>query len=122
MARLTDPLSLGVFHEGPVTVVRISGSAGMLEADIIREKLLSIAAESNPRIVLDLDELEFISSPGLSAIIAGRHETITHGGRMVLANPTPPIRKVLDTTKLSTIFDVFETLQQAVTSLADKPH
>ena len=39
MSKLTDPLGLAVFHEGPVAVVRISGSAGMVEADIIPDQL-----------------------------------------------------------------------------------
>ena len=120
MASITDPLSLAVFHEGSVTVVRISGSAGMVEADIIREKLESVASETNQGVLLDLGELEFISSPGLSAIVSTRHQVQELGGRMVLANPTPAVREILETTRLTTLFDVFETLQQAVNSLATK--
>ncbi len=122
MADLTDPLGLAVFHEGPVTVVRISGSAGMVDADLIREKLKSVTAESAQQIVLDLSELEFISSSGLGVIVSARHDAQVHGGRMVLANPTPAVRKILDATRLSTLFGVFDTLQQAVDFLVDKSH
>ena len=122
MSKLTDPLSLAVFYEGPVTVVRISGSAGMVEADLIREKIESVATEPAQRIVLDLSELEFISSPGLGAIVSARNQVQAGGGRIVLANPTPAVRKILEATRLSTLFEVFDTLQQAVNSLADKSH
>ena len=122
MAGLTDPLSLAVFHEGPVTVVRISGSAGMIEADLIREKLESVAAQPAQRVVLDLDELEFISSAGLSAIVSARNQVQAGGGRIVLANPIPAVRKIVEATRLSTLSEVFDSLQQAVISLADKNH
>ena len=119
MSKLSDPLGLAVFHEGPVAVVRISGSAGMIEADIIREKLESVAAHPAQQVVLDLGELEFISSSGLGAIVSARQQVQAGGGRIVLANPTPAVRKILETTRLSTLFEVFDSLKQAVNSLAD---
>ena len=108
------PLRMEVTRQGDVAVVKVSGSVSMSEAESLRESLEKLAAEQVPHIVLDLDEMDFISSLGLGAIIAGHLKCRHHHGQIKLVRPRPPVRALLETTRLNKLFGIYESLEQAV--------
>ena len=75
------PLELDVEERGRATIVRIIGSAGMNEAEGLRRDLEQIASRAIPVIVLDLSDMEFISSLGLGAIISAHLKCRHHAGQ-----------------------------------------
>lgn len=75
---------------------------------VIKEEL----SESN-RIVLDLGGVSHIDSTGLGAL-AGLHISARKaGGNIKLANVKPHLYDVLGVTKLLTIFELFNTAEDA---------
>lgn len=108
------PLRLEVVRRGATPVLKVSGSASMGEADRFREKLAELAGERPPVIVLDLSEMDFISSLGLGAIITGHLKCRHHHGQIRLVNPTPAVRELLETTRLSTLFGIYDSVDKAL--------
>jgi anti-sigma B factor antagonist len=107
-------LRLKVEQHGTSTVVHVSGSAGMHEAATLRLQLEELTGKKVPRIILDLSEMSFISSEGLAAIILGHIRCRHFDGEIRLANPQLPIMRVLETTRLSTLFNIYPSVQQAL--------
>lgn len=107
-------LELDVEDRGQAIVVRIVGSAGMNEAEAMRRELVRLANRQIPVIVLDLSDLEFISSLGLGAIIAGHLKSRHHNGQIKLVNPRPAVMKLLETTRLTKLFAIYDTVEQAL--------
>lgn len=99
---------------GESTVVVIRGSVTIADADSLRAYLENLAGENIPRIVLDLAEMEFICSTGLGAIIMGNLKSSQHGGHICLVNPQPPVRSLLETTRLTKLFRIFDSVDQAL--------
>lgn len=99
---------------GPAAVVRLAGSVGMQEAEEMQDFLKAVAAEENSLVVLDLAGMEFICSMGLGAIIVLHLRSRRHAGEIRLAGPRPAIRRVLDTTRLTQLFEVFTTVEDAL--------
>jgi anti-sigma B factor antagonist len=66
--------------------------------------------------VLDLASLNFVDSAGLGALIAARTSAATRGAGMKLANLTKKLRELLTITKLATVFDVYDSVEAAVTA------
>ncbi len=95
-------------------VVVLSGSANVVQAGKIQKQLTELAGEHAPLIVLDMCELEFIGSQGLGEIVAGHLRGRHHHGRIRIAAPQPAIRKLLDTTRLSDLFPIFESVDEAL--------
>jgi anti-sigma B factor antagonist len=108
------PLQLQVERRTDAAVVKISGSVSMAEAEKLRASLEALAAERVPLIVLDLNEMDFISSLGLGAIISGHLKCRHHQGQIRLVRPTPPVRELLETTRLNKLFGVYDNLEQAL--------
>ena len=109
------PLELNVEDRGRAAVVRITGSAGMNEAEGLRRDLEQLASRAIPVIVLDLSDMEFISSLGLGAIISAHLKCRHHNGQIRLVKPRPAVLKLLETTRLTKLFPVYQTVEQALT-------
>ena len=108
------PLKLEVSREADSAVVTISGSASMAEANRLRETLEQLAAEEVRVIVLDLRKMDFICSLGLGAIINGHLKCRHHQGQIRLVGPVPPVRELLETTRLTKLFGIYDTLDEAL--------
>ena len=110
------PLRLNVTKREGAAVMTVSGSVSMAEADRIREKLEELADEKVPVIVLELSRMDFICSVGLGAIIVGHLKCRHHSGRIKLVSPIPSVRELLETTRLTKLFDIYDSVEEALSS------
>jgi len=108
------PLSLTTTRQGDAVIVKVSGAVSMSEAERFRMSLEGLASERIPLIVLDLSEMVFISSLGLGAIISGHLKCRHHRGQIKLVQPTPPVRELLETTRLTKLFGIYDSVEQAL--------
>ena len=113
MAKSDTSLKLDIRQDGPVAVVHLAGSAGMNEAESMRIELEELASGKVPVIILDLSNLSFICSLGLGAIISGHLRCRHHKGQIRLVNPQPAVQKLLETTRLTKLFPIYATVEQA---------
>lgn len=93
------------------------GLKGELDADNV-EELNRFFQEGEgagaSRIVLDLSELAYVDSSGLGAFVRLMKEARGRGGDVRLVGPTNEVKKVLELTRLSRVFDVRETVSEAI--------
>ena len=113
-AESVSELVVDVRRLAEAAVVRVRGSADMSHADALRVHLDELAQEPVPTIVLDLTELEFISSGGLGALLSAHAKLRRHGGRLQLVNPRPLVLRLLETTRLTELFAVFPSIDEAL--------
>ena len=109
----TQPFEMHMEEADTYALVRISGSAGMTEADTIRDALERLAEKQYPSVILDLSGMTFICSMGLGALITGHLKSRHHNGRIKLVGPQPPVRRLLETTRLNKLFPVYQSVQAA---------
>lgn len=108
------PMRLKVSRKGGGAVVHVSGAACMSEAERLRTTLEELADQRLPVIVLELSKMEFICSLGLGAIISAHLRSRHHRGQIRLVNPTQPVRELLETTRLTKLFSIYESIQDAL--------
>jgi len=94
-------------------VVYATGSCTMEVAHRLGETIREVADEKRPLILLDLSNLEFIESTGLGGIVSGYLRVRRYKGEVRIVAPCPSIRHVLEVTRLTHLFPVFETLEMA---------
>jgi len=100
-----------------VTVLQLIGRVTLgEESNQLRNKLKDVLAQGKTRLVLDLAEVVYIDSAGLGALVAGFTSAQNQGANMKLANLTTRFREQLHITKLVTVFDVYESVADAVKS------
>ena len=110
-----QPLTIDVERRPDAVIVRLRGAADMEACPRLRDELLALASEQFPQIILDLAGMTFICSIGLGDIVAAHSRCRHHDGVIKLVSPEPHVADVLEKTKLTRLFRVFETVEQALT-------
>ena len=84
--------------------------------EALREKIRTLVERGHSRIILNLAEVNYIDSVGLSTLVASYTSARKQGGDVKLVHLTKNVRGLLQITRLSTVFDSYDTLQQALHS------
>ena len=102
---------------GNVTILDVSGQIKLgLEGVTLKDKIHSIVNQGNKNIVVNLGQVDYVDSSGLGDLV-GAHTTVSRaGGTMKLLNLTKKMRDLLSITKLLTVFESFDSEQDAVKS------
>jgi anti-sigma B factor antagonist len=95
-------------------VVALSGELDLASAPALRDCLAGLAQDGVTTIELDLTELEFVDSTGLSVLVMDFHRTRAAGGSTVMCNPSPTVMRVLEITGLASIFSISTTGADAI--------
>ena len=74
------------------------------------------AIEKYGDVVLQLEEVEFLDSSGLGALMRLMQAARAKGGDLKLSGVPPKVHKVLKLTNLLTQFETYETLEEAITA------
>ena len=102
-----------------VTILDLRGRLVLGEETLaLRERVKRLVAGGNKRIVLNLEELAYMDSSGLSALISGFVSVRNQGGELKLLKLTKRVSDLMQITKLSTVFDIYGTLDDAQRSFA----
>lgn len=112
--QLEHPLEIDVERRERLAVVRLSGSATMDVSERLKCSLFEVVETPVESIVLDLAGLDFLCSEGLGAIVATHTKCARRGGSVRLARPTEPIQELLDITKLTRLFPVYLSVDEAI--------
>ena len=74
------------------------------------------AAKGNKKIVLNLQNVNYIDSSGIGELVSAFTTTKNQGGELKLLNLTKKVNDLLQITKLYTVFDVKDDEASAVKS------
>jgi anti-sigma B factor antagonist len=86
------------------------------EANALRDFLKLVLAET-PRMVLNLSGVTYIDSGGLGMLVGFYSSARAAGADIKLTGLGQRLRDVLQITKLATVFEVFDTEQEALAAL-----
>ncbi|MBK1699969.1 STAS domain-containing protein [Thiococcus pfennigii] len=100
-----------------VDVAALEGRLTAAEAGGARQDLARLIETGDARLVLDLSELTFCDSSGLSVLISGLKAARAKGGEVVLAGPTPPVRALIELTRLHQVFAIYDDAASAAAGL-----
>jgi anti-sigma B factor antagonist len=85
------------------------------ETSELRDQVKGLISEG-ARVVLNLGEVNYIDSGGLGTLVALYTSAQSAGGAIKLARLTRRVGDLLQVTKLLTVFEVYETEEEAVES------
>jgi len=98
-----------------ITIIELNGNVmGGPDATSLNEQLHKLIDEKKNKVIVDLEDVKFINSSGLGMLIGGLTTLRNNGGEMKLARASKKIEDLLKMTKLTTVFDVHKTVNEAV--------
>jgi len=111
---MSDELKIQIEGSGPKRSCRLAGHLDThtyQQADAALGPVLTDASVT--LLVLDLSDLEYISSAGLRTVFKARKALGARGGKVLVANPQPQIRKVFDLVKAVPFSEIFSSTAEA---------
>lgn len=104
---------------GDVTVLDLKGRVTLGEGDeLLKDKVNSLINQGRRKLVLNLAEVPYVDSAGLGEIVRTYTTVSRQGGNLKLLGLTKRIHDLLAITKLLTVFEHFESEQDAVKSFS----
>jgi anti-sigma B factor antagonist len=86
------------------------------ESNALREKVKSLLAAGQKKIVLNMADVTYIDSSGLGTLVALHTSARTQGSSMKISNLGSKFQEILQVTKLVTVFDAYPTEAEAIGS------
>ena len=86
------------------------------DAGVVRERLHQLVDEGKKKVVVDLSGVSWMNSSGLGILIGGLTTMRNNDGDLKLANTTEKVHNQLMVTKLISIFESYDTVDDAVAS------
>ncbi|MFH8804320.1 STAS domain-containing protein [Streptomyces sp. NPDC017936] len=118
MTDVTDTLQLTVQHPRPgLAIAVVAGDVDTRTADTLRHEASGIIEQGCPHLVLDLSQVGFCDSAGLSALIGLWHAAQAVDGALRLAAVPDRLMRMLVLTGVDAVLPVHATATEAVATM-----
>jgi anti-anti-sigma factor len=112
-----EALTIEVRDEQGYAIVAAVGEIDMSTVTRLRERLFELAVSGRP-LVVDLEQVSFLDSSGLAALIGAAKRAAAHGGSLYAVCDRPKIRQLFALTGLDCRIPLARTLDEALEALA----
>ncbi len=99
---------------GDVKAVRIAGNLDTQTSTVAQERLTQLIDDGATKILVDFEDLNYISSSGLRMLLVAVKRLEGTSGQLRICNPNKLVREVFDTSGFSDIFSVYKSQAEAL--------
>ena len=110
-------MELDTKDDGDVTIITVQGDLVIGDAETHFKKTVTrLLEEGRIHLLVDMAGVGFLDSSGLGALVRALTNSQKEGGQTKLLHAGPQIRKLLQMTKLDSVFELHEDMEAAVSS------
>ena len=110
-------LNISERQVGDVTILDMDGKITIGEGSVaLRTAIRRLLEEGKKKILLNLAKVSYIDSSGIGELVSSYTAIGKEQGQLKLLNLTQKLQDLLTITKLLTVFDVYESEEEALTS------
>ena len=100
-----------------VTIVRLAGRLDITQSDDFENAVVS-SLQNNPRdLLINLSGITYMSSSGIRALLAIYRQSRALERSMLICDPSPAVKKILDVVDIDQIFQIYDREEQAIAAL-----
>lgn len=116
--KIYNMINITFDQKGTYQIIHLNGEfIGGAETDDLRKALTDAAKSKINNAILDLSGVTFLNSMTLGVLLSANALFNHQGGKVVLANPSSYIKSIFETTKLTLIFTIDKSIEDAVVTL-----
>ena len=97
-----------------VIILTPTGRLDITTAWQFRLKLQECISRISPHVIVNLSQVNFIDSSGLTSLVAGMRDADKVKGSFRICNVHPEAKLVFEVTMMDSVFEIFETEEEAL--------
>jgi anti-sigma B factor antagonist len=110
-------MNLETRDDGAVTILTVTGDLVIGDPETTFKKTVTrLLEEGRVQLLVDLTGVGFLDSSGLGALVRALTQSQKEGGQTKLLGANEQIRKLLQMTKLDSVFELHDDMEAAVSS------
>jgi len=104
-------------EQNGVVIIEPKGKImGGPDASLLHDKLYEFIEQNKKKVIIDLSRVDWMNSTGLGILISGYTTLRNNDGELKLANVTEKIKSLLTITKLVSVFEAYDSVDDAIES------
>ena len=107
-------MDLKMDKDGDSVTVTVTGDIDMSSSTKVRDALGPLFQNNNKVIVVDLSGVSYIDSSSIATLVEGLQWSHNSKNKFRLAALTPGVKDVFEIARLLSVFEVFDTKEQAL--------
>ena len=104
--------------EGDVAVLVVTGPLSIEWSPLLKQPVADLVEAGALKLVIDLDQVPWVDSTGLGALVRTYVTFQRKGGGAKLCRPGKRVREILRITKLLDVIETYDTVEEALQSFA----
>ena len=96
-----------------IRIITLIGRLDMAGANLIEKQFVQHCSGDNVFVLVDLAQVNYLSSIGIPMLISSAKGVTNRGGRMAFINPQMGVKTVLDITGVSNMIRIYHDLATA---------
>ncbi len=110
-------MKFNIYPQGDIQVIALSGLlVGGTDCDALRAVMRERIAAGHKKFIIDFNELVLANSTGIGILISCYLSMRQDNCSLKFARPGRRVRLYLRVTKLETVFEIYDTLEEAISS------
>ena len=107
-------LSLKTRTQGPFQVIEVGGEVDVYTAPKLRESIVTAVDEGHNRLIVDVEQVDFLDSTGLGVLVGSLKRVRAEGGSLDIVCTHERILKIFDITGLDKVFGLHASVDEAI--------
>ena len=107
------PLTIKQRNESDVVILDLAGRLWILDLPL-RDLMNGLLVDGQLHFVLNVAGIDYIDSSGLGQLVTIWTSIRNKGGHMAVLNPTKRVQRLLEITRLNTVFQIVEKEADAI--------
>jgi len=90
---------------------------GRLDSQVapkLKAELITLFQSGTTSLILGMEEVKYVDSSGLSALLVARRLSDQHNGTLVLAGLTEHVMRLMQISKLDNVLNLLPTIQESI--------
>jgi anti-sigma B factor antagonist len=106
---------------GRAAVISLPAEIDMINADVVRNDLLSVLNRGPATLVVDMGGTTFCNSSGVNALVRAHRRAAASESHMRLVVTAPSVRRVLSITGVDHLMEIYPSVSAALGSAPGTP-
>jgi anti-sigma B factor antagonist len=109
-------------REGDITILTLTGRMVLDEGDLaLKDHIDDLVRQGRVKLLIDMKGVTFLDSAGIGMLVAKYLSVRRKGGAVKLMNLASRTDRPLSVTRLTTIFEIFDSTEEALRSFGTEP-